>query len=110
MPRYKPSKKDNKRFLASLEKALAHADDDGTTALDHVTRALTRKAMMGDVAAIAMIADRLDGKPTNSDVMAIGDNVISFESIKIIAVQPRLEHHSDDEPDLIDVTPQKASK
>lgn len=102
MARYKTPAKDLKRFKGALEKALAHTDEQGITALEHVARALVRNAMLGKEASISMIADRIDGKVV-ADILETPDGVFHGNGFEIIAIKGvpvpvlELEAENDDE-------------
>lgn len=82
--RYKVPAAERKLFQAALIKALARKDSGGVTALQHVANALVRKAQLGSEAAIAMIADRIDGK-VGADIFG-SDGPVTINQINIVAV------------------------
>lgn len=75
------------QFRDALRKALA-SYDIGTIkrkkALYHVAKSLITKAIDGDIPAINMIADRLDGKPVQAIIGPQGEPITLVERIIVV--------------------------
>ena len=75
------------QFRDALRKALA-SYDIGTIkrkkALYHVAKSLITKAIDGDIPAINMIADRLDGKPVQAIIGPLGEPITLVERVIVV--------------------------
>lgn len=70
--------KGDKQFRDALNVAIKRTEGDKTM-LAHIAEALVAKAMLGDVPACNVIADRLDGKPMQ-DVAIEHTGELTFKS------------------------------
>ena len=94
------------QFRDALRKALA-SYDIGTIkrkkALYHVAKSLITKAIDGDIPAINMIADRLDGKPVQAIIGPLREPITLVERVIVVQAieQPREAIDITDEVEIV---------
>ena len=75
------------QFRDALRKALASYEIGSIKrkkALNHVAKSLISKAIGGDIPAINMIADRLDGKPVQAIIGPQGEPISLVERVIVV--------------------------
>lgn len=65
-----------------LEEAMEEELKEGKTAKHFVARSLIKKALLGDVRAIEVTMDRMDGKPDQKNTVEGTVNILFHDSLK----------------------------